>query len=116
MKRLPHLNRNVKRDLRLKAAMKQFRTAEEKYKKEGYSLDTMGHSLRGALAMYVECHFPKRPKNTWNYSHTQDPISWGARLSKDVGGGTEHSLMIHTPVAGMMHAHDINRIKTPVFV
>ena len=40
----------------------------EKFKKEGYSLDTTGHSLSGALATYVERRFPKRVDENLSYS------------------------------------------------
>ena len=55
-------------------------------------------------------------ENTWDYSHTQNPISWGARLLKGVRGGKEHSILTHTPVDGMMQAYNIHRIETRMFV
>ena len=53
-----------------------------------------------------------RPENTWDFSHAKDPISLGARLSKDVDGSTEHSVVSHTRVRNMINAHDMERLQT----
>ena len=56
------------RDPRFKGALKQFKQASQKYKQEGYSLDTTGHSLGGSLATYVEKKFPKQVNENLSYS------------------------------------------------
>jgi len=123
---------NEGKDSRFKRATKQFKGVLDKYQHQGYSFDTTGHSLGGALATHVTKKFPKkvhenlsysrgsgllepfrtRPQNTWDYSHVKDPISLGARLSKDVDGSTEHSVVSHTRVRNMINAHDMERLQT----
>ena len=49
-----------KHDKRFKNANTQFQKAAEKYKKQGYTLDTMGHSLGSALATHVNCSNPSK--------------------------------------------------------
>ena len=48
------------RDPRFKGALKQFKQASQKYKQEGYSLDTTGHSLGGRLPRTWREKFPNR--------------------------------------------------------
>ena len=120
------------RDRRFKRATTQFKGVVDKYQHQGYSFDTTGHSLGGALATHVTKKFPNRvsenlnysrgsgllepfrtrPKNTWDYSHAKDPISLGARLSKDVDKSKEHSVVSQTRVKNMVNAHDIDRLQT----
>ena len=123
---------NEGKDSRFKRATKQFKSAMNKYEHQGYSFDTTGHSLGGSLATHVTKKFPKRvhenlsysrgsgllepfrtrPQNTWDYSHAKDPISLGARLSKDANGSKEHSVVSHTKVRNMINAHDMERLQT----
>ena len=51
-----------KHDKRLKNDSIQFQQAAEKYKKQGYTLDTTGNSLVGALATHVNRSFPIKCK------------------------------------------------------
>ena len=73
----------------------EFQEAVDKYKKQGSTLDTMGHSLGGALATHMNRSNPKqvhenlsfslgagfaesfrtRPMNTWDYNHKRDVVS-----------------------------------------
>ena len=84
-----------KHDKRFKNANSQFQKAADKYKKQGYTMDTTGHSLGGALATHVNRSSPnqvqenlsfscgsgfaepfrKRPQNTWDYSNKSDIVS-----------------------------------------
>ena len=121
-----------KHDKHFKNANIQFQKAAEKYKKQGYTLDTMGHSLGGALATHVNhCNpnqvrenlsfsrgsgfaepFHKRPRNTWDYSHKRDILSLGARLSKDERGGHDQSVVSQTKVKHALNAHNMDRLQT----
>ena len=120
------------RDRRFKRATTQFKGVVDKYQHQGYSFDTTGHSLGGALATHVTKKFPNRvsenlsysrgsgvlepfrtrPQNTWDYSHAKDPISLGARLLKDVNKSKEHSVVSQTRVKNTVNAHDIDRLQT----
>ena len=119
-------------DKRFQNANKQFEEAMHKYKKKGYTLDTTGHSLGGALATHVNRSNPhevrenlsfsrgagflepfrKRPSNTWDYSHKRDIVSLGARLSKDDRGGYDQSLVSHTKTKHVLNAHSMDRLQT----
>ena len=119
-----------KYDKRFKNANAQFQ--KEKYKKQGYTLDTTGHSLGGALATHVNRSNPnqvrenlsfsrgagfaepfrKRPKNTWDFSHKRDIDSLGAHLSQDERGGHDQSVVSHTKVKHALNAHSMDRLQT----
>ena len=121
-----------KNDKRFQNANAQFELAAEKYKKQGYTLDTTGHSLGGSLATHVNRSNPnqvrenlsfsrgagfvepfrKRPKNSWDYSHKRDIVSLGARLSKDERGGYDQSVVSQTKVKNALNAHNMERLQT----
>jgi len=55
------------RDRRFKRATKQFKSVIDKYQQQGYTFDTTGHSLGGALATPVTKKFPNRVSENLNY-------------------------------------------------
>ena len=57
-----------KHDKRFKNANSQFQKAAEKYKKQGYTLDTTGHSLGGALATHVNRSNPNQVQENLSFS------------------------------------------------
>jgi hypothetical protein len=119
------------KDKRFKQATKDFSKIDNKYKSQGYSVDTTGHSLGGQLATHVNKQhkgkvsenlsfsrgagvfepFRKRPKNTYDYSHKKDIISMGARMSRDEGGGSSRSNVSNTKVNNPLQAHNINSLN-----
>ena len=122
------------RDSRFERTTTQFKGVVDKYQHQGYSFDITGHSLGDDLASHVTKKFPNRvsenlnfsrgsgllepfrtrPKNTWDYSHTKDPISLGERLSKAVDTSKEHSIVSHSRFKNMVmvNTHDIDRLQT----
>ena len=121
-----------KKDKRFQEANQQFHKVADKYKKQGYTVDTTGHSLGGALATHVNRSNPNqvkenlsfsrgagfaepfriRPSNTWDYSHKRDIVSLGARLSKDARGGQDQSVVSQTKVKNALNAHNMDRVQT----
>ena len=121
-----------KKDKRFQEALAEFQGIHNHYKNQGYTIDTTGHSLGGALATHVNRAnqdkvdenlsfsrgsgilepFRKRPKNTYDYSHKKDLISLGARLSKDEEGGQERNFVSGTKTKNMLEAHGVDRLDT----
>jgi hypothetical protein len=119
-------------DPRFQQAVKEFERIYKYYHAVGYSVDTTGHSLGGSLATYVNKRkkgkvdenlsfsrgsgvmepFRKRPTNTYDYSHQNDLISLGARLSRDQDGSHQQSMVSKTHTSGLTGAHDIDRLDT----
>ena len=56
------------RDCCFKRATTQFKGVVDKYQHQGYSFDTTGHSLGGALATQVTKKFPNLVSENLNYS------------------------------------------------
>lgn len=126
------LRGNEKNDPRFKEAVKDFSKIQDKYKSQGYSIDTTGHSLGGQIATHVNKQhkgevdenlsfsrgsgvfepFRQRPSNTYDFSHDRDIISLGARMSKDEGGGRNNSFVSKTKVKNALNAHDLDRLDT----
>ena len=57
-----------KYDKWFKNANVQFQHAADKYKKQGYTLDTTGHSLGGALATHVNRSNPNKVRENLSFS------------------------------------------------
>ena len=113
-------------DMRFREALVHFDSVKASLGHQ-YAIDTVGHSLGGQLASHVNIHRPGEvrenlsfsrgsgvfeplrtaPSNSWDYSHSLDPISLGARWSRGV---SSHNKVDYRP-ASLLKSHDVKGLS-----